>query len=364
MKQFPTLYSRTSTGAIQQWDILVEGDTYFTRYGQVGGLIQETNPTVALPTNVGRSNERNGEQQAVFEAEAMHKKKIESGYFENISDIDNEIFVEPQLAKKYEDYKDDIKFPVYSQMKLDGIRAVTSKKGMFTRNGKKHVSCPHIMEALKPFFDKFPDAILDGELYCDKLNNDFNKICSLVKKSKPTQDDIKESASTIEYWVYDLVDTKKKFSDRSEFLKTCLSGDKIVIVPTVKVDNKNKLDELYGEYLDKGFEGQMVRLDGCYENKRSKFLLKRKEFQDSEWKILDVIEGVGNRSGMAGNMTFITKEGEKFNSNLKGDRALMKDYLVNKEKYIGQMATIRYFNLTERGVPRFPFVYSVRGDYE
>jgi len=363
MKTFPRLCARTETGAVQIWDIIVDGDKYFTRYGQLNGLIQETKPTVALPTNVGRSNERNGEEQAEFEAAAIHKKKIESGYCENVKDIDKYKFTQPMLAKKFEDYQDDIKYPVYSNPKMDGIRAVISRHGAFSRNGKRHLTVPHILKSLQPFFEKFPDAILDGELYCDKLNNDFNKICSLVKKTKPTQKDLDESASTIEYHVYDLVDEKWHFGARAAFLKGEVRGDKIVIVPAIKVNNKEELDALYEGYLKDGYEGQMVRIDDVYQEKRSKFLLKRKEFCDAEWEILDIIEGVGNRAGMAGNMVFKTKNGENFNSNIKGDRALLKEYLVNKLDYVGKLATIRYFNLTERGVPRFPFVHSVR-NYE
>ena len=35
---------------------------------------------------------------------------------------------------------------------------------------------------MKPLFETNPDLIFDGELYADKFANDFNAICSLVKK--------------------------------------------------------------------------------------------------------------------------------------------------------------------------------------
>ena len=37
MKTLPTLYSRTNTGAIQEWTIEIDGDKYRTVYGQVDG---------------------------------------------------------------------------------------------------------------------------------------------------------------------------------------------------------------------------------------------------------------------------------------------------------------------------------------
>jgi DNA ligase-1 len=137
-------------------------------------------------------------------------------------------------------------------------------------------------------------------------------------------------------------------------------------VPTHLVDTITHLNELYEKYVDEGYEGQMVRTDGPYENKRSKYLLKRKEFQDSEFKILDIVEGVGNKSGMAGNMVFKNHKGIEFHSNIKGTRLYLKELLKNKNKLIGKTATVKYFNLTpEDEIPRFPYVINIdRESYE
>jgi len=116
----PTLYSRTATGAVQTWSIEIVEDKYRTIFGQKNGAIQTTNWTNCYSTNEGRANARDSKQQALFEAQALWKKKKDSGCFENISDIDSTLFVEPMLAKNYEDYKDDLIYPVYCQAKLDG----------------------------------------------------------------------------------------------------------------------------------------------------------------------------------------------------------------------------------------------------
>ena len=78
MITLPTLFARTNTGAIQEWIIEIEGNKYRTVYGQVDGKKITTEWTVAVPTNIGRSNERDGDKQAVFEAKALWKKKRES----------------------------------------------------------------------------------------------------------------------------------------------------------------------------------------------------------------------------------------------------------------------------------------------
>ena len=208
--KLPTLYSRTSTGAIQVWTVEIQENAYRTLHGQYGGKIVTTEWFTASPTNVGRSNERDGVAQALFEAQACWKKKRDSGMFEDILAVDTFTFVEPMLAKKWEDRRSKVSFPLYCQPKLDGMRAVITRHGATSRNGKPWVTIPHILKALEPVFEAYPDLVLDGELYCHGLHDDFNKISSLIKKTKPTAADLEESAATIQYHWYDIADNKLK----------------------------------------------------------------------------------------------------------------------------------------------------------
>ena len=363
--KLPTLYSRTNTGAVQTWTVEIDGDKYRTIHGQLNGKLQTTEWTVCIPTNEGRSNERTSDEQAQFEAQAMWKKKSETGYYEDISLIDNAQYIEPMLAKKWSDRKDKVKFPVYCQPKLDGGRAIITKRGAFTRNGKQWATIPHILEAFAPIFSVYPDLILDGELYNHSLHDDFNKITSLIKKTKPTKEDLNECAKTVQFWWYDTGSASHTFRQRKNWIRELHQRFNlpscIVVVPTYRCEDLQTLDELYGQFLDDGYEGQMVREDKPYEFKRSNFLMKRKEFEDQEYEILDIIEGLGNRSGGAGAMVFKNELGHEFNSNIKGDRAYLAELWENKDSYIGQLATVRYFNKTpDKLVPRFPFVYSIR----
>ena len=226
-------------------------------------------------------------------------------------------------------------------------------------------------ESLSEVFESYPELILDGELYADKFANDFNKIVSLVKKTKPTAEDLKESEKNIEYHCYDLPDKEKTFGERYNRLKVMethlkvFRGTSIKIVETLLVNDEDKLMELYGKYVDEGYEGQMLRLNAKYENKRSKNLMKHKSFMDDEYTILDIVEGEGNRTGTAGYMRFETADGKPFKSNVKGTFAEVTEMLKNKKKLIGKQATIKYFNLTPDGIPRFPYVINIdRNSYE
>ena len=368
----PTLYSRATTGALREWTVEYSGNAYRTHSGVVGGKITTSDWYVVEATNVGRSNERDLSDQARFEALQKWKKKTETGYFEDAESVDNSVgYVEPMLAKKWEDRKDDVSFPVYCQPKYDGLRCLISAGGIATtRNGKEWKTIPHIHEALVPIFEQFPDLILDGELYNHEFHADFNKITSLAKKTKPTKADLEESAEKLQFYWYDIVDTDSNFAKRTNLIQQIYnrflrqdSGAEhksIKIVVTNVGNNADELNLYYEQYMAEGYEGQMIRLDQPYENKRSNSLLKRKEFTDEEYRIVDVCEGKGNRSGVAGYMVLAREDNVTFHSNIKADFELLGQYLKDRNKLIGKFATCQYFNLTPDGIPRFPFVIKIR----
>lgn len=360
-----TLYSRATTGKVLEWTIEVESNKYRTISGYLDGVKTTSEWTICEPKNVGRANATTAELQAINEATAIHRKKMEKGAFENINDIDTPIYFEPMLANKWEDYKDKVTFPVFSQPKLDGIRCIVKQDGMWTRNGKAIISAPHIFECLKPLFEINPTLIFDGELYADKFSNDFNAICSLVKKTKPTTQDILESKEKIQYHIYDLPSYNAVFSARYQHLYKMLKNynDAIVVVKTDQLDNMNDVSAYYEDYVMSGYEGQMIRLDKEYENKRSKSLLKHKSFIDEEYIILDIEEGNGNKAGMIGSFVFKNKDGKQFNASPKFNWEICQQMWNDKESLIGKQATVKYFNLTPDNIPRFPYVIAIR-DYE
>jgi DNA ligase 1 len=109
----------------------------------------------------------------------------------------------------------------------------------------------------------------------------------------------------------------------------------------------------------------MLRLDGEYENKRSKYLLKHKSFIDEEYTILGIEEGIGNKTGMVGSFIFESKTGKRFNSSPKFNWEECTEMWNERENLIGKSATVKYFNLTPDGVPRFPYVIKIdRESYE
>lgn len=367
IEKLPTLYKRATTGKVQLWFLEVDGNKLRASTGQQGGKLNVARQwTVCKPKNVGRSNETSGEEQARLEAEAQYRKKLaQGGYSESIEAIDDTpAFFEPMAAEKWEKRAFTISPSdlVHSQPKLDGVRCIARADGLWSRYGKPILSVPHVWEALKPFFALYPNAVLDGELYSHDLADDFNEIIKMVKKQKPTQVHWDKTSDTIQYHIYDwpsvtMSDVPASFAHRltcmltSEVLST--NPQALRLVETVHVCDNDMLDELYGEYRARGYEGQMIRLDKPYEQKRSKNLLKRKEFFDGEYEIVEILEGQGNRTGMAGKILYKMEDGRTFKSNLQGGEVYYKELFENRDQFIGRIGTVRYPNLTPDGIPRF-----------
>lgn len=357
--KFDHLFKYDSKGKVRVW----KADIAFTSDNEaalrvVSGLLDGKRVTsdwkICKPKNLGKANATTALEQAQLEVKALYQKQKDSGYGETLEDSLNFDKFKPMLAQGYDaDSLDFDKDKVFSQPKLDGIRCVARRDGLWTREGKEIVSCPHIYESLLPYFEMSPNAILDGELYNHELKDDFNKITSLVRKTKPVDKDYAESENLVQYHVYDIF-AKAVFEDRYESLNRLSNFSYMNIVETSHVKSLDEINNLYRDYVGAGYEGQMIRLNKAYENKRSKFLLKRKEFITEEFKVLGVEEGVGNWSGAVKKFNIELPDGRPCGSGVRGKYAdLSKLFKSGKTP---DWATVRYFELTPDGVPRFPVV--------
>ena len=358
IKSLNPLYKRDSKGKVRIWTIEVGYDSDdVAGVRAIAGLVDGKKVTaewnMCEAKNVGRANATTARTQAEFEAQAEWTKKAEKDYFENIDDVDSFTAFKPMLAHDF------TKTPVTSgicQPKLDGIRCIASKRGLFSRAFKPIVAVPHISEALAEFTAKYPTVTLDGELYNHELKDNFQKITSLVRKTVNIgADELAEAKELVQYHVYDMFDSANPnmtFMERYNWLQANLdAGLSIVKVDTQIADTPEDIDNLYGSYTEAGYEGQMIRQDTPYENKRTKNLLKRKEFITEEYEVVEVHEGQGNWAGYAKRLTLKLPNGTTFSSGIRGSQAQLKALLENPDI---NWATCRYFELSNDGVPRFP----------
>jgi len=272
------------------------------------------------------------------------------------------------LAHKYDEKRIDWSEPVYIQPKLDGVRCLFTKDGAYSRAGNKFMNIAHIELRLIPFFKQHPDVILDGELYNHELKNDFEKIISLVRKQKPTSDDRLDAKSLVQFHVYDYFDgvIYDSYKTRMQQLATSdIYNKDIKYVPTKLVDTYSYARTLHEEFLEDGYEGSIIRLNGLYKHGRSYDLMKFKDFSDAEATIIGYEIGQGKREGHLGKFIMQDDDGVEFGCPPgKGYTYKdMKNMLENIKDYIGQRATFTYFQRTKAGSYRHPLFKCLR-NYE
>ncbi len=363
----PNLYKRGTKGEVRVW-FMQEGRTEDGRgahrvvSGIHEGTMTESGWAVTEPKNVGRSNATTSAEQAAAEVGNNFRIKSERGYFEDITKIDEVPFTKPMLAVDIEKRrgKFDISEGVWEQPKLDGIRCVARADGLFTRTGKLITAIPHIHGSLSGLFRIDPDLELDGELYNHELREDFNTITSVVRKAKPKPKDMDKARDLIQYHVYDMPSHADVFSARDYLLAEYVDQANTPFIQKVsatKVSSEDALDAQYGAHLAAGYEGQMIRLDEMYQNKRSNFLMKRKDFLADEFRVVAVQEGTGNWMGYAKRFEFSLPDRRTCGAGVRGTQAALRELL--KQVQAGNppdWCTVRYFTPTPDGMPRFPVV--------
>jgi len=264
--------------------------------------------------------------------------------------------------------KKDIDFydKVFLQPKLDGVRCIFTKDGAFSRTGKQFKNVAHLEYDLAGFFEDHPFTVLDGELYNHKLKHDFEKIISLVRKTKPTEDDRLDAQHLVQYHVYDTVASFVNYEARYDWLVSNLPiARSMTLIINPIVISMTQAKEMHKMYLEQGYEGSMLRTNGFYEQKRSYNLQKFKDFQDTEATIIDYVTGKGKRTGTLGKFIMRDDEGIEFGCPPgKGyDYEALADMLVDVNDYIGKRATFTYFQRTKAGSYRHPLFKALR-NYE
>jgi DNA ligase 1 len=352
----PTLYHQGKTGAIVQWNIWTEGAVIVREYGQIDGKMQVAR-TTATGKNIGKANETTPDEQALLEAKARHKKRLDAKYSLTIEDAKKEVFL-PMLAGSFDKRKHSVDYPVDVQPKLDGVRCMAFWNGdhveLMSRGGKKWECCDHIIQELEMVLPK--GWVLDGELYIH--GKTFQEITKLVKKLRP------ESKEVV-FHVYDI--PRKDGQDigawdaRSEVLANFYGNlyegkcSSVRTVETCVVADEAEVFKLQSQYLEEGYEGAIVReYDGIYRfGHRSNSLLKVKSFMDDEYEIIGYTTGVGKFDGCV-IWICITEDGTEFKVVPQGTMEERKELYEEADVHIGELLKVKFFELTDDNVPRFP----------
>jgi ATP-dependent DNA ligase len=377
MSDFPTLFDVAKTGRTKVWNITVNTSAnkslIVTTTGFVGGKMQQFVKEIRSGKNLGKANATTHQTQALAEAESKWKKQKDKGYTEREGGKVLKTTTTttgsssaskpplPMLALDFSKRGKDIAFPAYVQPKVDGIRAVFYKGKLYSRTGKPFPHLDFITTELKN--SDIDGVVLDGELYSDELT--FQEITGIVRKQKLKPEDI-QVLDKIKYVVYDMI-SEFDYMIRNEKLRDFFAKHKfkhVQLLQTDVINSASDVKKMHDAYISKGYEGLMIRnFTGPYETKnRSKNLQKYKMFQDSEYLITGFTEGEGKEKGM---IVFecVTPEGKIFHARPAWTYAERTKAFKKGESFIGKMLTVKYFELSDDLVPRFPVALEIR-DYE
>ena len=252
----------------------------------------------------------------------------------------------------------------FVQPKLDGVRCYITKDGAFSRNHKPWMNIGHILAELKPLFDAYPNVVLDGELYNHDYKDNFNKIISLVRQSKPTEDQTLIQFHNYDMFSSDIPDLsfeKRNFS--INFMHKQFEFDYCYEVKTNIVRTLKQAKENNKIFLKQGYEGSILRNNGAYQQKRSYNLQKLKDFSDTEATIIGWVEGQGKRTGTIGKFIAKDAEGNIFGMPVMDKMCVLEEMYDIAEWYIGKVATFTYFQRTPAGSYRHPLFKALR-NYE
>lgn len=298
----------------------------------------------------------------------------------------------PMLAKPFEVRY--IKEEGYIQPKLDGVRLIWTGSEALSRSGKPILGMPKLIEHLKANYAGFP---LDGELY--KHGSSFQSFLGSIRKTKNIEED-----ESVCYHVYDHPIPDVPFAERHQILvKRLVETDRIKLVKTVMViaglpktkENHQTIMKALNRFEELGYEGTMWRnADGLYAfGKRSADLVKVKTFEEEEFEVVGVKEKLtydkvivpantpgakpysdnGDNAGLwykdenprpvgtLGALVCKLPNGETVDVGSGYDDETRDAFWKNPP--IGKIATVKYFELTDDGIPRFPVFKAIR-DYE
>lgn len=209
---------------------------------------------------------------------------------------------------------------------------------------------------------------LDGEMYRHGWSR--QTIMSAIRPSVNAS----QLSPGIVYMVFDLIDNgQTQYQYRRKFLEMVFANERVKALENVSLSENYKLKygtaEEIAEYANifvtQGYEGAMLKSGtGLYirtsTSKRSKDVLKVKDFHDEEGYVLNVVavEG-GDHHGCAKFIVNTNPDGTGYCRPLTaipsgrglGELEIRRQIYLNKELFIGRRVTYKYQIKSDEGIP-------------
>lgn len=389
---FGNIYNKQKNGNIRMWRLEIKlfneddeqinitkslinsslNKNYYTITNRYYGLVADNSQItitkddiIKKGKNIGKANETTVLTQAIIQGRSDMLKKMNAGYVEDESGVNENSLPFPMALNDYSKHKNKLKYPLMIQPKIDGLRAVIYKQDdKIHITSRRHHDINGFNNIRNKLYDSIPNNVyLDGELYSHGFP--LEKISGIVRNDDEKDDDL------LQFWVFDMFDVSKPeliFPQRIDWIIDNIKENKYIqIIDTVVVNNEDESNELYNNYLKEGYEGSVYKsIDRPYEysfskESRSSYYLKRKPFFDEEYKIINY------DTDKNGAILFIleTEDGLKFKSVPMGnieERIKLAKNINFKRDFYGKMATIRYDDKSANNVPVRARFVSIRNE--
>jgi DNA ligase 1 len=233
--------------------------------------------------------------------------------------------------------------------KLDGVRAYWDGTQFVSRLGNPFLAPAWFTEGL-------PDFPLDGELFGGRGR--FQQTVSIARRM-----DRGDGWRALDYLIFDAPALTHGFEGRLAALERHFASAAVdrarVLAHRVCAGPEDLAAEL-ARIEALGGEGLMLRRPGsAYVAGRSDTLLKVKSFRDDEARVVGHQAGTGRHQGRLGALLVQLANGTRFKVGTG-----LSDAQRDDPPELGAIVTVRYQELTDAGVPRFPSFVGVRADVD
>lgn len=268
---------------------------------------------------------------------------------------------------------------IYISRKLNGLRCAYIGTECRTRQNKKINGVDHIIKDLQAM--GYDNMFVDGELlYKNKeglSDSEAFQKCTGIANSKSGD------KSQLKFVVFDMFPLKEFWSGKSKEPYSIRSKDldeleeKLKFHPTDNIEvvprvyhgyDHSKIWEWLQYAEDNDWEGCCINLDKPYECKRTKSLIKVKQFYDATLRVIGYEEGSGKNKGALGSLIVKYKDGKSGVGYGYSDQ-MRKDLWEKRDELIGKLIDIKYKEETKDkniGLPSLQFAGFIcfREDYD
>lgn len=231
--------------------------------------------------------------------------------------------------------------------KLDGVRGYWDGRRLLSKNGKIFYPPAEFTRELPPFS-------IEGELWGGR--GSFEQTVAIVTKETPHIGWLR-----LKLAIFDVPGAPGGFTERLAKARDWFAvhpSAYAFIIPQTTVHDREELQQHLALIEKLGGEGLIVRRpDADYTAGRSTEILKVKNHQDAEAKVVGHLPGKGRNAGRLGSLLVEGSDGTRFK--IGGG---LSDAERESPPPVGAVVTFKFYGKYQSGIPKFPSFLRIRQD--